>query len=443
MKQIGRYSTAHVRYGWDATELPRWPLMLPFGGYLLSWVLGFGNLVWAISACCMLAILLRSRVVRFPKGFGIWLLFLMWAACSMIMIDSAARVFGASYRLVLYISATIIAVYVYNSWRNLSSRFVAGAVTCFLGMMTIAGYFAMIFPQFVLRTPMSYIVPGGLASNDLVAEMVTIRSTQWNPNAWIVTEPRPSAPFLYTNTWGNVYSIVLPIALAYLISVWEERRRRWLVLALVVASIPPALATLNRGMFVGLGIVALWYAIQTLRDGRVIPVLLGVVALAGGAAIWLALPVSQALFTRVEVSSSSADRLSLYAATFKKVMDSPLFGFGAPRPSEEPWMPSLGTQGQFWMILFSYGFIGAALFLGFFLYAFTKALRRLDVFGVAWGAVVLTTIVEIFYYGMMTGINISLLAAVMLLRVTEESRINTPPALRPSHRRSSTVLRRT
>lgn len=428
---MSQHVATTVRYGWNATDLPRWPLTLPLAGYLISWFAGLGNIVWTIAAVIMAAILIRSRGVQFPRGMGIWLIFLLWAGCSIIMVDTGGRAIGAIYRMILYLSATIIAIYVYNSRNTLTPRFVAGSLTSFLAVITAGGYLAIAFPLFVFHTPMSYIVPGRLAANELVAEMVVIRTTQWNPEAWIVTEPRPSAPFLYSNTWGNVYSLVFPIAIAYLIAVWNEKARRWTVLALILASLPPALATLNRGMYIGLLVVGCLCAVQALRNGRAGQVVLGFIGAASAGAIWLSSPSSEAMFARLDVSNSSEDRTNLYSATFNKVVESPIFGFGAPRPSEEPWLPSLGTQGQIWMVMFSYGFIGAALFLGFLIYTFTSGVNQRDLFGTVWTGIILATIIESFYYGMMTGINISLIAAAMLLRPS----IQVPP--RRFHPRST------
>lgn len=403
-------------------DLPAWPVLLPFLGYLPAWFFGVGDLVWTVTAVVMVVLMGRVRGVRIPAVGSLWIFFLVWVLCSMIMLDSVGRVIGASYRVLQYAAATVIAVYVFNAWRTVTARYVGGAVTCFLAVATIGGYLAMAFPLFVFNTPMSHLLPASLVGNDLVADMVRIRFTQWNPDAWVVTEPRPSAPFLYANTWGNVYSVILPVAVAYLREVWSERPRRWLVLVLVVASVPPALATLNRGMFVGLGVIAAWWALQALRRGRVVPVVTGLVAAAVGVVAWRISPVSAALADRVEVTSSTQDRAALYRDTFDKTLESPLFGYGAPRPADFSWLPSLGTQGQFWMVLFSYGFIGAALFLGFFLCTVLTGVRRFDHWGVVWTAVALATVVESFYYGMATGLNISMIAAAMVLRGSREVR---------------------
>ena len=52
--------------------------------------------------------------------------------------------------------------------------------------------------------------------------------------------------------------------------------------------------------------------------------------------------------------------------TVKEVMKSPVIGYGGPRPYDGPKLiPHLGTQGQFWLVLFSQGIVGAFFFVMF------------------------------------------------------------------------------
>ena len=139
-----------------------------------------------------------------------------------------------------------------------------------------------------------------------------------------------------------------------------------------------------------------------------------------GVIAWLATPASQSLLERVAASSSTEDRASNYLETLYELQQSPLLGFGAPRPSASPWLPSLGTQGQFWTVIFSYGLVGLALFLAFFLRMFPRIWRATDVYGSILGGIILATLVEQFYYGMNTGLMISVVAVALLSRHLEE-----------------------
>ncbi len=400
-----------------ADSLPGWPFLMPFVGYLGAWVLGIGDMVWPIAALAAVIALQGVRGLRMPPLGFVWLLFLVWIVASLAMVDTSGRMVGAIYRLIMIWAAGALGFYVYHARRALTTRAVLTSMTVFLACTTIGGYVAMAAPLLVFKTPMAYLLPDALLNNELVREMAIRRTTQWNPDTWVVQEPRPSAPFLYSNTWGNVYSFALPLALAHLRLEWALRSRwRWIVLLVCLSSVVPAVATLNRGMFVGLGIVAAWVGFQYLRVGKWLPVLTGLFVALLGFVAWMLSPASDSLLARVETTNSTEDRFTLYVMTLAEVAKSPLFGYGAPRPSADGWLPAMGTQGHFWTVVFSYGFVGLALFLGFFVWAFGKAINRFDLLGAILGGLMLATLIESLFYGLMTGMMVALPMAAMILR---------------------------
>jgi O-antigen ligase len=133
------------------------------------------------------------------------------------------------------------------------------------------------------------------------------------------------------------------------------------ILVLLAASFVPALATGNRGMLVGLAVAVAYVLLRMAGRGH----LRKVAALGVGAGIAFYALVSTGtldqILSRQDYSDSTGGRLSLYVATFEATLKSPLLGYGAPR-LEESIGVSLGTQGYVWMLMFSYGFVGLALF---------------------------------------------------------------------------------
>ena len=413
-----------------------WPVILPFAAYALWWVLGVGDFIWIIAGLIIALSWVATHGFRLPPVMLLWLMFVLWVGVSLAMNDTSGRLLGAIYRLLLYLSATALALHAYNHRQYLSIWRVTGAMVWFLAGMTVCGYLAMAYPELTIRTPMSWIVPDSLASNDLIGDMIIRRTTQWNRDAWIPQAVRPSAPFLYANTWGNVYSLVLPLALTHLWLAWHTTKRWWALLV-IIASVFPALSTLNRGMFIGLAVVAIWVGIQTLRRGRIKIVFGSALAVMVGVALWFVSPPGRDFINRIQVTNSTEDRGELYRVTFDAALQSPLFGFGSPRPATIPGLPSMGTQGQFWTVLYSHGFIGAALFMGFFLTVLLLVINRKDPVGAVLGGIVAATIVETAFYGMMTGIMVSMVVVALALR--RDTIINTwdrpgivaPPASTP------------
>lgn len=426
----------------DLPPLPAWPVVAAFGGYLLWWVLGVGDVVWIAAGAAALATWAGRHDIRVPVAMAAWGLFLVWVTGSLVMTDTPGRLGGAVYRLLLYGSAGILLVHVVNARRTLPLRAVTGTATAFLGAATIGGLLALAAPTLTFRTPMALAMPGSLLANDLVHDMVVRSTSQWVSTSWADLSVRPSAPFLYTNTWGNVYSLVLPLALLHLWLVWDTRWRLP-VLALVVVSVVPAAATSNRGMYLGLLVVALWVALQAVRRGRHRLAGLGLAGILVGGLVWWLSPLGQELARRVTTTNSTQDRASLYLATWQGAVASPLLGWGAPRPAEAPWLPSLGTQGQLWTTLFSHGIPGLVFFLGFLLLLLFVAARRTDAVGAVLGGVIAATLVETAYYGMSTGLMVTMLAGGLLLRGDTVTGISTPDRPRSATRAAATPRHRT
>ena len=398
--------------------LPVWPIAVAFVGFPIWWLLGLGDMAWPIFGIIMVVALARFRNVRTPRGTGLWLLFLIWALCSLIEIDEPVRVIGFFYRYGLYLAATVVFIYVYNARDSLNDRRIFGILTIFWLIVVAGGYAGLAFPVFELRTPVSYLLPQALLDNSYVHDMAFRTLTQFNPNpnAYVIAAPRPSAPFLYANSWGNVYSLLTPVAVAYMAMVRRTRRFWWLLAALPVSFIP-AFLTLNRGMFLGLGVALLYVAIRAALagHGRIIMALIGIAAVAGIALTQL--PVQERLDQRTAKVESIDDRGNLYQETFDRTLASPILGYGAPRPSERADQPSVGTQGHVWMVMFSHGFVGLGLFLGWMVLIFVKTIRRTDIAGLVSNTLILVSLVEVFYYGVLgAGLVIVMLAAAVGMR---------------------------
>ncbi|MCQ9163652.1 O-antigen ligase [Arthrobacter sp. STN4] len=403
------------RYVRGAAHLPAWPFTMLFIAFPLWWILGLSDFIWLAAGGVMLLYLIRFRAVHVPRGFGLWLLFLIWVSFSGIQIDSSGRLLGFMYRFLIYVSVTAIFLYVYNSMA-LTGRKVLGNLVLLWGFVIVGGYLGIFFPTAEIKTPLAHFLPPSMLQNELLNQMAVRRLTQYNPDAWFQIDPRPSAPFLYTNNWGAAFSLLLPFVAAYL---WHVRgeRKFWLVLAAVPVSIVPAVLTLNRGMFLGLGVALLYagarFAMAGNKRGVGTVFAFGMVSLV----IVQLLPVASRLQNRLSGSSSTADRGNLYSEAFTQTLSSPLLGFGAPRPSGTIGAPSVGTQGQFWMVLYSHGFVGAVLFTLTFFVLFLETLRRSNPLVLAANTVLLVSLVEIFYYGMLTtGLVLMFVAAAVALK---------------------------
>lgn len=403
-------------------ELPRWPFTAMLALFPVWWVLGVGTIAWIPLAACMVLLMLRRGGIEVPRGAGVWLLFLLLMVVSVIHIDTTGRLIGFALRALDYFTVTVVFVYIYNARERLTQQYVLGVVTLFWVYAVIGGYAGVFFPTFSFKTPFAYVLPASLQSNELVGEMVVRRLTQHKPDGWFDLEPRPSAPFLYTNQWGNVYSLAMPFVFAYLVEI-RRGTKFWVVMLLVPLSLVPAMLTLNRGMFIGLGVAAAYLLFRFVLSGRVVWVLTAFGVGAVAAVAGLLLDVGSRVTDRVETSSSTEDRANLYAETFNRTLESPIFGYGAPRPSTIAGAPSAGTQGHLWTVMFSYGFPALVCFLLALILLFVATWRANSVTHLLLNSVQLVILVELMYYGVLpSGLILSLSAAALLLRNSEHHR---------------------
>lgn len=345
--------------------LPRWPILLMIGGAPAWWVLGLSPFVPAVFAFVLLVALLLRPSVRVEAGVLPFLLFAAWCPASTVMLDSPLRLVGFGVRWSGIVAAALALVYLTNtSSSRLRDVDVLAALAVLWGFVVVGGYLGMIWPEIRFTTPMAQVLPAPVLNNEFVRDLVIPRFAEVQ-RPWGAAEPfnRPAAPFPYTNGWGCALALLTPVVLTLRERLASRWMRRLLVVGLL-ASVAPAVQTANRGMLLVLGAEVAWYlgALATRGELRRLgQVLAGAVATIAALA---ALGLFDLIAERQSVSDTTTGRASVYLATLDEAARSPILGFGAPRPSQEIGI-ALGTQGAVWMYLFSYGVVGAGLFLAF------------------------------------------------------------------------------
>jgi hypothetical protein len=203
-------------------------------------------------------------------------------------------------------------------------------------------------------------------------------------------EARPAAPFGHTNDWGANFGLLLP----FFVLEWLRRDagwRRWVGAATLAAAAVPVVYSLNRGLWLGLAVMTVYVAVRAAASGRFLA--LGALLSAGAVlAVALALtPLGTLLQERLATPHSNNARATLSSRTVDAVIHgSPIVGYGSTRNVEGNFTtigggateecrrcapPAMGTQGHVWLVVFSQGFVGAALFFWFLLRRFLPYVR--------------------------------------------------------------------
>jgi polysaccharide biosynthesis protein PslJ len=344
----------------------------------LWWFAGLGNFVWQVVAFFLLLALFMRRTVVVPRQFGIWLVFLIWVLLSGTQVDSVT---SFAYRLSVYGSMTVVFLYVFNSSEErLPSRTIVNALALYWAIIVVGGFAGILFPSISFHSPIERILPHDLVANDFVHDLVHVRFAQVHT---FLGHPvgRPSALFPFTNSWGAMFALLMPFAIAALSHTKTFLRRRMLQTLLVV-SVVPVVVSLNRGLWLSL-ILGLAYAVVRAAVRAELRAVAGLLVGVAAAAIMLfATPLGSLVSERLANPHSNERRLALYEEAIERTRDSPLIGFGTPQPSmENPNAPQVGTHGQIFFVLVSHGIPGLVLFLLWFVMTFFRGARATsDVF---------------------------------------------------------------
>ncbi|MFV2100633.1 O-antigen ligase family protein [Micromonospora sp. LOL_024] len=400
-----------------------WPLAAMFGLVPLWWLTGFFYLGWPLLGALLFTMLATRGRVTPPPAMRIWLLFLAIVVASATRLQSPVSLLPFALRLSFYLTALVVAVYVYTVARERPDQAGVLVPLCafWFGLVAL-GWLGVLVPRFELTTPVEALLPGGLAGVPFVNDMVHLGTAEFSARS---LDPiyRPAAPYPYTNTYGSAYAMTLPCVVAYAML----RRRgpmRWALLVSLPLSLVPAFLTLNRAMFLSLGAgLAVLGARAVLRGNTRVAASIVAVLVVGGI-VMLFIPITELIGTRVRSSDTTTDRLSLYAEVLRRVGDSPWLGYGAPLDVDTVSADApIGTQGQLWLVLFSHGVPALLCFLAGLVAAALYCARATSAAG-QWLAVVpVICLVQVPVYGMANqNLAVAFYAVAFAMALTERER---------------------
>ena len=437
---------------------PAWPLSALFVLYPLWWALGVSTLIFVVLAVPMVVQLYRRGPIRVPPGFGLWLVLLLWVLLSALMLDLTApdtlppsgsgRYLGWAIRVATYVAMTVIMLYVLNlPERELPQRRVVRLFGFMAVVTVVGGYLATIFPTFGFVAPLRYVLPESIATHPYVASLMDVQLAQVQQVlAGEPSSPRPSAPFEYTNSWGENIAILLIWMLVGWVVLGRPVRRLFGI-AIALAAIFPIVYSLNRGLWIGLGISAVYVAIRLALRGRM--AVLGGLALAVGliGVLIIATPLGRTFDERLQNGHSDDIRTTLSEGSVTAANHSPVLGYGGNRSLigsnrsiaigktvECPQCGNreLGSNGQLWALLVGQGYVGAICYNGFFLYCLWRYRRDHSAIGIAGSLVLILMLFFQFTYNSLEATLAYGLISVALLARNDRLRRAVVPAQRRS-----------
>ena len=305
-----------------ARQLPAWPVYALFAGFPIWWLLGLGAFAVTLIAVPMFLLLVQRRNVEVPPAFWLWIGFVVWACVAAFTLTSGPRLIGSGVRMGNYIGSSIVFLYIYNGRDRLNNRAVLRALVLLFAFVVIGGYLGVLVPRGNFSTVAQSLLPANIGDNEYVRSLVhpsfaEVQRPYGSPRTFY----RPSAPFPYTNSWGCNVALLVPL-MAAAIMTFRRPGARLAIAALLAAACVPAFATLNRGMFLALGVVLAYASLRLAVRGRLLPLSM----VLGGASVGLAVAVSAGVLARLQerlhYSRTNLGRATIYREAFDGTLES-------------------------------------------------------------------------------------------------------------------------
>lgn len=421
---------------------PSWPLALMLGGYPLWWLLGVGDLIVPVMAVPMVVQLIKRGRVRLPPGWWLWGLFLVWALIGVVVLgvhapgtlasSGSSRIPGFMLRAVTYFSATVVVVWATTlSATELPRRRIVNLIGLFFLYCVAGGLLGLLDPHFAFTSPLEHLLPKSIDKNQFVKSLVHPIAAQVQNVFGATQSPRPAAPFGYTNTWGNNLSVTLPFfVVSWLLG--PLRWRRWAGAVVLVAAAVPVVYSLNRGLWIGLGVSVAYLALRQLLAGKLGVPLLVLAGVVVASLALVATPLGTVVTARLQHGNSNSIRANLSHEAVQMGLESPILGFGSDRLSigsvqslavgRSAACPTcgnaaIGSNGQLWLLLAANGLVGTALYCLFFAFPLWRFRRDRAPDAMAAHLVVLLSFVYMFVYtSAATTLAVTMLSVALLRR---------------------------
>jgi hypothetical protein len=377
---------------------PGWIVYSLFVLNPIVWLLGLGGFVWSLAVLPLAVwVLLRPGLER-PPTVALYTVYVVWAGFSAVRLDRASRLLTFGFRYAAYLSALLLAYYVYNERRVTREKFV-NWVAMFWVWAIAGGYLGLLIPRGRLKVTLaSVLLPNSIAGNEFVGNLVRPRFAQVQ-NIFGVSIPRPATLFAFTNEWGGNVGLLTPFFVAATLYSPDPKRRRLGVIGLLL-SIPPMLVSVNRGLWISVAAILTIVAIRSFLVGRTAPLKF----LAGGIMLLVGLllftPLGSIVSGRLSESDAGA-RAGIYQEAWDGALRSPILGYGGPRPSINPFSPAVGTHGHIWFAMFSHGLVGLGLYVSWVIWSMYSVSRRHDPVSIMLASVVFVGGLQMFFYSLL------------------------------------------
>ena len=421
--------------------------MILLVGIPLWWVLGLVTFIFPILAVPMAWELRRRRPIRYPPLFWLWALFMLWQFLSLAMFNASppgehttptgGRLLSIGIELFEYGGITVTLLYIGNlTLKEVSQRDIGRWMGWFFVVVVGGGFLGLVAPRLQFHSALELFLPRHVTASPYVAALVHPVAAQVQ-DVTGQANGRPSAPFGYTNSWGNTLGELI----MFFVAVWVIPARSWrrvLYAGFVAIAFIPILFSLNRGLWIGLICTAIWFGGRQVAHGKLGALAAGIAIAAVSAVVFVITPAHTVVEARLNHQNSNSIRSFVAQMSLTALEHSPVIGYGGTRHSIGSAQSiaigksascakcgdvSSGSTGQFWSVSFNQGFGGIIFFFGFFMGSLWVYRRERTPIDEAALAAVAVSFVYSFFYGTMPVAPTLIMIAVAVLWRSRDARL--------------------
>jgi len=282
-----------------------------------------------------------------------------------------------------------VMVYVVNTARQVPTLRIVRLLSWMFVVTAAFGIAAVVAPTLEFPSPVELLLPQRYASTSFVQALVH-PALATSSDFLGYSQPRPTAPFPYSNAWGNNIALFLPFFIYGWFGSDAGWRRRVAPFVLIGAAVPITFS-LNRGLWVAIGVAVTYAVVRLFLNGLIKPLVVVASTVLIGGLFVMSSPLYDTIRLRVETPHSNERRASTATEVVGVTAEgSPFVGYGTTRTmrgsfaslagGETPQCrqcapPPLGTQGFMWRLILTTGFIGTTLCLSFLGFHFLRRAR--------------------------------------------------------------------
>ena len=162
-------------------------------------------------------------------------------------------------------SATLLFLWVFNSPRDaLPDARIVKVMATFWAAVIVGGFVGVLMPNFSFSTPVQAVLPGMLLKDPTVYNFV--HPGLADVMHFLGCGRATQTLFAFTNQWGACAAVLTPFALAALSQLRRGAARR-LLGVLLLLSIVPIVVSLNRGLWLALGLGLVYAGVRLAGRG--------------------------------------------------------------------------------------------------------------------------------------------------------------------------------